>query len=79
MVPVDLPKGSGGEGYYPYSALLDLGATYNFITQAMADRLDLEAAKAGKRKKQWKLPPPTTTVNSEPLCACKGLAVWVRN
>jgi hypothetical protein len=27
MVPVDLRKGSGGEGYYPYSALVDSGAT----------------------------------------------------
>ncbi len=31
MVPVDLRKGSGCEGDYPYSALIDLGTTYNFI------------------------------------------------
>jgi hypothetical protein len=32
MVPVDLRKGSGGKSYYPYSALVDLSATYNFIS-----------------------------------------------
>jgi hypothetical protein len=69
MVPVDLRKGSGGEGYYPYKALVDSGATYNFISQTVADRLGLEAAKAGKRKKQKKLLPPITTVNGEPLRA----------
>jgi hypothetical protein len=67
MVPVDLCKGSGGEGYYPYSALVDLGATYNFISQAVADRLGLEAVRAGRRKKQKKLLPPITTVNGETL------------
>ncbi len=69
MVPVDLCKGSGGEGYYPYSALVDLGATYNFISQAVADRLGLEAVRAGRRKKQKKLPLPIITVNGETLRA----------
>jgi hypothetical protein len=32
MVPVDLQKGSGGEGYYPYSVLVNSGTTYNFIS-----------------------------------------------
>jgi hypothetical protein len=52
MVLVDLRKGSDGEGYNPYSALFDSGATYNFISQAVVDELSLEVAKAGKRKKQ---------------------------
>ncbi len=69
MVPVDLCKGSGSEGYYPYSALVDLSTTYNFISQAVADRLGLEAVRAGRRKKQKKLPPPITIVNGETLRA----------
>jgi predicted aspartyl protease len=54
-------------GYYLYSTLVDSGATYNFISQAVADKLGLEAAKAGKRKKKEKMPLPITTVNGEPL------------
>ncbi len=71
MVPVDLRKGLGGEGYYPYSALVDSGATYNFITQAVADRLGLEAAR--KRK-----PPPIATVNGKPLRATAVICQMVR-
>jgi hypothetical protein len=32
MVLVDLCKGLGGKGYYPYLALVDSGNTYNFIS-----------------------------------------------
>jgi predicted aspartyl protease len=78
MVPVDLRKGSGGEGYYPYSALVHSGATYNFISQAVADRLGLEAVRAGRRKKQKKLPPPITTVNGETLRATAVVRQMVR-
>ncbi len=78
MVPVDLRKGSGGEGYYYYSALVNSGATYNFISQAVADRLSLEAVRAGRRKKQKKLPPPITTVNGETLCATTVVRQMVR-
>jgi hypothetical protein len=46
IVPVDLCKGSGGEGYYPYSELAYSGATYNFISQSIADKLRLKAVKA---------------------------------
>ncbi len=69
IVPVDLRIGSGNEKYYLYSALVDSGATYNFISQAVADKLGLEAAKAGKRKKKKEMPPPITIVNGEPLRA----------
>jgi predicted aspartyl protease len=62
MVPVALWKGSGSEGYYPDLALVDLGASYNFISQAVVDRLGLEVAK--KRK-----PLPITTFNGDPLRA----------
>jgi hypothetical protein len=78
MVPVDLRKGSGGKGYYPYSALVDLGATYNFISQAVADRLSLEAVRAGRRKKQKKLPLPIITVNGETLRATAVVRQMVR-
>jgi hypothetical protein len=78
MVPVDLRKGSGGEGYYPYSAPVDSGATYNFISQAVADRLSLEAVRAGRRKKQKKLLPPITTVNGETLHATAVVRQMVR-
>ncbi len=78
IVPVDLRKGPGGEGYYTYSALVDSGATYNFISQAAADRLGLEAVRAGRRKKQKKLPPPITTVNGETLRATAVVRQTVR-
>ncbi len=48
MVPVDLRKGSGDEGCYPYSALVDSGTTYNFISKSVADNLSSEAVKAGR-------------------------------
>jgi predicted aspartyl protease len=67
MVPVDLRKGSGGEGYYPYSALVDSGATYNFISQSVADKLRLEAVKAGRKRNRRKMPLLITTVNGELL------------
>ncbi len=41
MILADLQKGSGGEGYNPYSALVDSGTTYNFIVQAVTDQLGL--------------------------------------
>ncbi len=62
MVPVNLRKGSGGEGYYPYSALVDSGATYNFISQVVADQLGPEAVR------KHKPPPPIAAVNGEPIC-----------
>ncbi len=66
MVPVDLCIGSGDKKYYPYLALVSSGATYNFISQAVADRLGLEVAKAGKRKKKKKMLSPITLDNDEP-------------
>jgi hypothetical protein len=64
---VDLHNDSGREGFYPYSVLIDLGATYNFISLSVADELGLEVIKAGKSKIKKKAPLPITTVNSEPL------------
>jgi hypothetical protein len=42
MVPMDLCEGSGGNSYYPYSALINSGATYNFISLSVVDKLRLE-------------------------------------
>ncbi len=36
-VPMDLRKGIGCKVYNPYSALDDLGVTYNLILQSIAD------------------------------------------
>jgi hypothetical protein len=69
MVPVDLRKGPGGEGYYPYLALVNLGATYNFITQSVMDKLRFEAVWARRSKVKKKAPPSITRVNSELLRA----------
>ncbi len=69
MVPVDLRKGLGGKSFYLFSALIDSGATYNFISHVIAERLSLEVIMAGQRRKQRKLPPPITTVNGETLHA----------
>jgi hypothetical protein len=71
MVLVDLRKGSGGKGYYPYSALIDLGATYNFISQAAADHLSLEVT----RKRKLLL---ITTVYGKPLRATAVIRQMVR-
>jgi hypothetical protein len=37
MVPVDLRKGKESNRFLPYWALIDSGATYNFVSQAVAD------------------------------------------
>ncbi len=63
MMPVDFCAGSSGKKYYPYLALIDLDATYNFISQAVADKLSLEVATAGKKKKKKKMLPSIITVN----------------
>ncbi len=65
---VDFRKGLGGESYYPYLGLVDLGATYDFIFQSVADKLKLEAAKAGRKKIRKKMPLPISTINGESLC-----------
>jgi hypothetical protein len=72
MVPVGLRKGSGGEGYYPYSALINSGATFNFISQAAADQLGPEAVR------KHKLPTPIAAVNGEPLRATAVIRQMVR-
>ncbi len=61
MFLVDQQKSCSGECYYPYSALTELGATCNFISQAIADCLAMEGAI--KRK-----PPLIATIKSETLC-----------
>lgn len=63
----DIRKVSCHKGYYPFPALISSGATYNYISQTIVDKLNLEVANAGKKKKN-EIPPPVTAVNSEPLC-----------
>jgi hypothetical protein len=67
----DSPATSSSKGYCPGSALTYLGATYNFISQTLANKLDLGATKAGRTKKKTKMPPLIATVNDEPLRATK--------
>ncbi len=67
MVPVDLRKGKESNGFLPYAALVDSGATYNFVSQAVADAVGMRPAKAGRRKKAVAKPPTVATVNGEPL------------
>ncbi len=78
MVLVDLCKGLSGEGYYPYSALVDLGATYKFISQSVADKLGQEVVKAERKRNRKKMPPPITTVNGEPLRSTAVILQMVR-
>ncbi len=66
MVPVDIRKGLGGKGYYCSSALDDSGAIHNFLSQAVVDKPDLEAAKAGESIMKRKMLLLITTVNGEP-------------
>jgi hypothetical protein len=66
---VDLRKGSGAKGYHFYSALVDSGASYNFITQSFVDMLRLEAVEAGRSKVKKLSSPPITRANSELLRA----------
>jgi hypothetical protein len=67
IVLVDLPKGSGGKGYYPYSALIDSDAHYNFISKCVTDKLRFEVVKARRTKVMKKALPPVTIVNGELL------------
>jgi predicted aspartyl protease len=41
MVPVDLRWGKESNGFLPYSALVDTGATYNFVSQSVADSIGM--------------------------------------
>jgi hypothetical protein len=50
IVPVGLRNSAGDKGYQPYIAHINFGAIYNFILQAIAYMLSLEAAKAGNSK-----------------------------
>jgi hypothetical protein len=47
MVLVDIRKGKESNSFIPYLALVDLGATYNFVSQAVADSVGMRPAKAG--------------------------------
>jgi hypothetical protein len=44
MVAVDLQKGSMGKRYHNFAALFNSGATYNVMSQVLADRLGLQPA-----------------------------------
>ncbi len=65
MVPVDLRKGKESNGFLPYLALVDSGATYNFVSQWVEDSVGMRLAKAGRRKKAVAKPPAIVTVNGE--------------
>ncbi len=68
MVAVDLRKGSEGERYHHFAALVDSGATYNFISQAVADRLGLQPARSGRRwRRAVRQPPLVAAVNGKLL------------
>jgi hypothetical protein len=78
MVPVNLRKSKESNCFLPYSALVDLGATNNFVSQAVADSIRMRPAKAGRRKKAVAKPPAITTVNSESLCTTAIVRHMVR-
>ncbi len=78
MVPVDLRKGKESNNFLPYLALVDSGATYNFVSQAVADSVRMRAAKAGRRKKAVAKPPAIATVNGESLCTMAVVQHMVR-
>jgi hypothetical protein len=67
MVLVDLRKGKERNGFLPYSALMDSGATYNFVSQSLADSVGMRPAKARRRQKAVAKLPAIATVNSESL------------
>ncbi len=66
-VPVDLRKGKESNGFLPYSALVDSGATYNFVSQTVADSVRMRLAKARRRKGAIAKPPAIVTVNGKSL------------
>jgi hypothetical protein len=68
MVAVDLRKESEGKRYHHFAALVDLGATYNLVSQAVADQFGLQPAQSGKRRRRAvRQPPLVATVNGESL------------
>jgi hypothetical protein len=67
MVPVDLRKSKESNRFLPYLVLVDLGTTYNFISEAVADSVGMRPAKAGRRKKAVAKLPAIATVNGESL------------
>jgi hypothetical protein len=69
MVAVELRKGSEGKRYNHFPVLDDSSAMYHIISQAVADRLGLQPAQAGRRQERAvRLPPPIITVNDEQRC-----------
>jgi hypothetical protein len=79
MVAVDLRKGSEGERYHHFAALVDSGATYNFILQAVADRLGLQPARSGRRwRRAVRQPPLVAAINSELLLTTAIVREMVR-
>ncbi len=78
MVPMDLRKGKETNGFLPYAALADLGATYNFVSQAVADAVGMRPTKAGRPKKAVAKPPTIATINVESLRATAIVQHMVR-
>jgi hypothetical protein len=52
MVAVDLQMGSEGKRDHHFAALIDSGATYNVISQAVANRLGLQLTRSGRRQRR---------------------------
>jgi hypothetical protein len=78
MVPEDLRKGKESNGFLTYTALVDLGATYNFVSQAVADAVGMLPAKAGRQQKVVTKPPMVAMVNGQLLCTAAIVRHMVR-
>jgi hypothetical protein len=48
IVLVHLRNGKESNSFLPFAALVDLGAMYNFVSQAVADRVRMHPARAGR-------------------------------
>jgi hypothetical protein len=63
MVLVDLQKGKKSNGLLPFSALIDLDATINVASQAVADSIGMHLAKAERQNGAIAEPLMIATVN----------------
>ncbi len=75
---VDIHKDLGHTVYYPYSVLIDSGATYIIITKSINNKLRLETVRAKTTKIKKKAHPLTTRANGEQLHATTVVRQMVR-
>ncbi len=70
--------GKESNNFLPYSAIVNTGAIYNFVSQAVADSVKMRLAKARRQKRAIVKQPIIATVNGKLLCTTAVVRHMVR-